>query len=69
MGYCLFTVIFKSDNSSEQSSQAYITGDRVDFIEYPEGKGPQDVERVLPHVGRGSNYIHGPKYYWCLYSE
>jgi hypothetical protein len=69
MGYCLFTVIFKSDNSSVQSSQVYVTGNAVDFIEYPEGKGPKDVVRVLAHVGRGSNYLHGPKYYWCLYSE
>ena len=69
MGYSLFTVIFKSDNSSSQSSQAYITGGAVDFIDYPEGKGPKDVFRVLLHVGRESNYIDGPKYYWCLYSE
>ena len=69
MGYCLFTVIFKSDNSSVESSQAYVTGDAVDFIDYPEGKGPKDVVRVLPHIGRESNHINGPKYYWCLYSE
>jgi hypothetical protein len=69
MGYSLFTVIFKSDNSSVQSSQAYVTGGAVDFIDYPEGKGPKDVVRVLPHIGRESNYIHGLNYYWCLYSE
>ena len=69
MGYCLFTVIFKSDNSWVESSQAYVTGDAVDFIDYPEGKGPKDVVRVLPHIGRESNYIDGPEYYWCLYSE
>jgi hypothetical protein len=69
MGYSLFTVIFKSDDSSVQSSQAYVTGGAVDFIDYPEGKGPEHVVRVLPHVGRESNYRHGPKYYWCLYSE
>ena len=55
MGYSLFTVIFKADDSSAQSSQAYVTGDAVDFIDYPEGKGPKDVLRVLPHVGRESN--------------
>jgi len=69
MGYSLFTAIFKSSDSSVQSSQAYVTGGAVDFIDYPEGKGPKDVVRVLPHVGRESNYMHGPKYYWCLYSE
>ena len=69
MGYCLFTVIFKSENSSVESSQVYLTGDAVDFIDYPEGKGPKDALRVLPHVGRGLNYIRGPKYCWCLYSE
>jgi hypothetical protein len=69
MGYSLFTVIFKSDNSSVQSSQAYVTGGAVDFIDYPEGKGPTDVVRVLPHIGRESKHLDGPKYYWCLYSE
>jgi hypothetical protein len=70
MGYILFTVIFKSDDSSAQSSQAYVTGNGpVDFIDYPEGRGPKDVLRVLPHIGRDSNYLPGPKYYWCLYSE
>jgi hypothetical protein len=69
MGYSLFTVIFRSDNSSVQSNQVYVTGDALDFIDYPEGKGPKDVVRVLPHIGRGSNYMHDLKYYWCLYSE
>jgi hypothetical protein len=64
MGYTIFTVIF-----ADGSRQAYGTGGAVDFIRYPEGKGPGDVVDVLPHEGRNSAPMKCPEYYWCLFSE
>lgn len=64
MGYTIFTVVF-----SDGRSQAYSTGNAVDFIRYPEGKGPQDVVAVEPHEGRNANPTPTPGWYWCLYSE
>lgn len=69
MGYTVFTVVFSSPIPWFRSRRAYVTGNAVDFVDYPHGKGPKDVVSVLPHVGRDSNYTKGPKYYWCLYSE
>ncbi len=64
MGYQVFTVIF-----SDGVKQAYLMGNAIDFIEYPDGKGMKDVANVLPHVGRDQNPQQGPKYHWCLYSD
>lgn len=64
MGYCIFTVVF-----GDGSRQACVTGNAVDFIRYPLGKGPSDVVDVLPHEGRDAQPVKGPGYYWCLYSE
>jgi hypothetical protein len=64
MGYCIFAVVF-----SDGSKQAYVSGNAVDFIEYPEGKGPSNVVGILPHVGRDENPKPAPKYHWCLYAE
>jgi len=64
MGYQIFTVAF-----SDGSEQAYLTGNAVDFIEFPQGKGPKDVVAVHPHTGRDLHPLPAPKYYWCLYSE
>jgi len=65
MGYTIFTVEFRDGSSS-----AYQTGNAVDFIDYPDGKGPTDVVRVVPHAGRNSpNRRVGPDYYWCLFSK
>jgi hypothetical protein len=50
MGGVIFTVVF-----SDGSKQAYVTGNAVDFISFPEGKRPADVVDVLPHVGRDAN--------------
>ena len=69
MGYTLFTVVFQGETPESQTRQAYLTGNAVDFIEYPPGKGPQDVHSVLPHTGRDSNYRNAPAYCWCFYSE
>jgi hypothetical protein len=64
MGYTIFTVVF-----SDLSRQAYGTGNAVDFIRYPDGKGPKDVLWVLPHKGRNAGALSCPTYYWCLYSQ
>ena len=65
MGYTLFRVVF-----SDGTRQAFLAGNAVDFIEYPPGKGPQDVTAVLPHEGRNEKGSKdAPKYRWCIYSE
>jgi hypothetical protein len=65
MGYTIFTVVF-----SDGSRQAYGMGNAVDFIRYPNGKGPKDVVAVIPHEGRNdATRVDGSEYYWCLYSE
>lgn len=63
MGYTIFTVVF-----SDGERQAYGTGNAVDFIRYPDGKGPNDVSSVLPHEGRNAQPVGPPAWYWCLYS-
>jgi len=64
MGYTIFTVVF-----ADGSRQAYLTGNAVDFIRYPEGMGQNDVIEVLPHEGRNAELVRGHEYYWCLFSE
>lgn len=65
MGYTIFTVVF-----ADGLRQACVTGNAVDFIHYPPGKGPKDVVQVLPHEGkRNDSLVRAPKWYWCLYSE
>jgi len=63
MGYTIFTVVF-----ADGSRQAYLTGNAVDFIRYPEGKTSGDIVDVLPHEGRSAEPISGPQYYWCLFA-
>lgn len=64
MGYTIFTVVF-----ADGSRRAYGTGNAVDFIRYPEGKGQSDVVDVLPHEGRNAEPVSCPVYYWCLFSD
>jgi hypothetical protein len=65
MGYTVFTVIFSDD-----FRQAYLTGNAVDFVDYPEGKTSQDVVAVIPHQGRDDARCRdAPNYSWCIYSE
>jgi hypothetical protein len=64
MGYTIFTVLF-----SDGSRQACVTGGAVDFVRYPEGKGPEDVIEVLPHKGRNAQPVRAPDWYSCLYSD
>jgi hypothetical protein len=65
MGYTIFTVVFAGG-----LRQACGTGNAVDFIQYPPGKGPADVVAVIPHEGRNApQIVSAPGWYWCLYSE
>ena len=64
MGYTIFTVVF-----ADGSRQAYGTGNAVDFVRYPDGKGQSDVVDVLPHEGRNAEPVSCPEYYWCLFSD
>jgi hypothetical protein len=64
MGYTIFTVVF-----SDGVHQACVAGNAIDFIRYPDGKGPSDVAAVLPHKGRSEgNLAKVPPYYWCIFS-
>jgi hypothetical protein len=63
MGYCVFTLLF-----NDGSRHAYVTGNAVDFIQYPNGKSSGDIKRVLPHEGRDKADENSHfDYYWCLY--
>jgi hypothetical protein len=65
MGYTIFTVVF-----SDGARQACVTGNGVDFIQYPPGKGPLDVTDVIPHEGkRDDSLVKAPPSYWCIYAE
>ena len=64
MGFTIFTVEF-----ADGRTQAYATGNAVDFIRYPTGCGPEDVVAVKPHQGRNANPVSAPQWFWCLYSE
>lgn len=69
MGYIVFTVVFRRTIPFLRRRKSYVTGNAVDFIDYPLGKGPKDVVSVLPHVGRRVWNKASPRYCWCLYSE
>jgi hypothetical protein len=65
MGYTIFTVVF-----SDGARQAYVTGDGVDFIDYPPGKGPLDVAAVISSEGRkAESLLQAPDSYWCIFAE
>jgi hypothetical protein len=65
MGYTIFTVVF-----ADGIQQACASGNAIDFIRYPIGKGPKDVVAVIPHEGRkDASLVKSPQWYWCLYSE
>lgn len=63
MGYTIFTVRF-----SDGSSTAIVTGNAVDFIDYPPGQSLATVVEIVPHLGRDDPGLsEGPGYHWCLY--
>src|SRR6516225_971588 len=60
MGYCIFTVVL-----DDGSRLPFVSGNAIDFIEYPDGKGPKNVVDVVPHEGRNEpNLRKAPEYYW-----
>jgi hypothetical protein len=68
MGYTIFTVFTVVFADGEK--QDCVTGNAVDFIRYPHGKGPADVVAVIPHEGRrDDSLVKAPQWYWCLHSE
>lgn len=65
MGFTIFTVVF-----SDTTKQVCISGNAVDFVQYPPGKGQGDVVQVIPHEGHNDKpLVDAPIWYWCLYSE
>jgi hypothetical protein len=70
MGYTVFTVVFsRRFGLFLRKRRSYLTGNAVDFIDYPRCLSGKDVLGVLPHVGRKSQPRQCPGYSWCLYSE
>ncbi|NYF09769.1 hypothetical protein HDC94_000925 [Leifsonia sp. AK011] len=69
MGYFIFTVRLRNG-----SSVPFLTGNAVDFPDWPEGIQPSDAVAVEPHVGRehfqtAEGGQRSAKYVWCLYSH
>ncbi|MFN8414265.1 MAG: hypothetical protein U0Z26_17930 [Anaerolineales bacterium] len=71
MGYCIFTLVLKDGRKLP-----CLTGNAVDFVDFPLEVNPDMIADLLPHQGRElfqkSNsgfYTQGAKYYWCLYSN
>ena len=61
MGYCLFELRFRDGNT-----QAYQTGNAMDFVPYPTGYHAADVVGVRPHAGRqAAQRLEGLSYLWC----
>jgi len=63
MGYTLFEMEF-----SDGSRAAQATGNAVDFVAYPAGKGPHDVVAVYPNAGRTAVRAAAVDYLWCLFT-
>ncbi|TXK19311.1 hypothetical protein [Homoserinibacter sp. GY 40078] len=71
MGYLIFTMRLRDGRALP-----YMTGNALDFPEWPDGVTPEDVVAVEPHVGRehfverNSTTGHGVAHHmWCLYSN
>jgi hypothetical protein len=69
MGYVLFVVVFR-----DGSRLPFVTGNAVDFPQWPAGVDPRDAVSVLPHEGRAVFRDRAPtrtersaEYAWCLY--
>ncbi len=65
MGGCDFTLMF-----SDNTKQAYITGNAVDFLELPSGKSMTDVIDVFQDRSLHSeNYLQDLQFFWCLFGS
>jgi len=64
MGGTFFTMVF--DDGTRLGTYG---GNVIDIVDYPPGKGPENVVEVLPYVNRQDpNYVTRPKFYWCLFN-
>jgi hypothetical protein len=63
MGYCVFKLVMKNGQTLD-----CLTGNAVDFLEWPEHFGPEDVADVVPGAGSRRNPAIGTaSYSWALY--
>ena len=65
MGYQLFRLRF-----ADGASQVFVTGNVVDFPDYPDGYDCEDAEEVFPHEGRKESrfgYRQSRGCQWCFY--
>ena len=65
MGYEIFTM-----KLTDGTSHVFITGNIVDFPDYPVGHDCRDVVDVFPHQGREESkrgYRRGRDFRWCFY--
>jgi hypothetical protein len=63
IGYCIFTLRFSDD-----TQQAYCTGNLIDFPELPAGKSLGDVVALVANEGKAEQTLAARPYYWCLFS-
>lgn len=65
MGGTFFALTFR-----DGSLRYFSAGNAVDFIDWPDGVGPDDVDGVVPHVGRmREDRIESPGFVWALYER
>lgn len=64
MGYTVFTVTFR-----DGSDRSYVTGNAIDFVVLPHGKGVRDIVAVTPHAGRDHAVPDHAPYYWCIHGH
>ena len=65
MGYVIFRTKMK-----DGTSHIFVTGNIVDFPDYPIGYGADDVKAVYPHEGREESkigYRQCRTCEWCYY--
>ena len=65
MGYQIFTMKLR-----DGTSHVFVTGGVVDFPDYPDGYGCEDVLDVVPHEGREETqkaYRQARDFQWCFY--
>jgi hypothetical protein len=65
MGATIFTVCFR-----DGSRMAVVSGNAIDFVDYPTGQSAKTVVNVLPHAGIDDPARKAaPDHAWCLYSD
>lgn len=65
MGYEIFIMKLR-----DGTSHVFVTGNIVDFPDYPDGHDCRDVLDVFPHKGREESkrgYRRGREFQWCFY--